>query len=56
MKNSPIVVALVSALLGCASLLAGVYLLAGPGWALVGGGLSFLVFALVILRGLGRAE
>lgn len=33
---------------------AGVYVLAGPGWALVAGGVPFFVFGAVIMRGLVR--
>lgn len=40
------------ALFGAASIVAGVYLLAGPGWALIGAGLFCVLAALALRMGL----
>lgn len=53
---NPIAVAVLVLLVGTGLAVAGVYLLAGPGWALIAGALPFLVFALVIFRGVRRAQ
>jgi hypothetical protein len=48
------VLALISllALASAGCIVAGVYLLAGPGWALISGGLVFSAAAFILLRGL----
>lgn len=44
-------VASVALVLGAACIVGGIYLLAGPGWALVSAGAPFLAFGAVITRG-----
>jgi hypothetical protein len=56
MKNlPPYAVGLLALVLGWSLLAAGVYLLAGPGWALISSAPPFVVFAAVIFRGISRA-
>lgn len=53
---SPHAVAALALLLAAGLAIAGVYLLAGLGWALIAGAVPLLLFALTILRGLHRAK
>lgn len=53
---NPILIALLAVVLGAGLAIAGVYLLAGPGWALIAGAVPPLLLALIILRGLHRAK
>ena len=61
MKNpkptlTPPVLAALLLLAGCGLAVAGVYLLAGTGWALIVGAVPLLLLASTILRGLSRAQ
>jgi hypothetical protein len=51
----PYAIGLLALVLGWSLLAAGVYVLAGLGWALVAGAAPFIVFAVVIFRGVARA-
>ena len=53
---TPPLLALLALLAGCALAVSGVYLLAGTGWALLAGAVPPLLFAMIILRGLKRAQ
>ncbi|MDP3228388.1 MAG: hypothetical protein Q8N13_10490 [Acidovorax sp.] len=53
---TPPLLALLALLAGCGMAVSGVYLLAGTGWALLAGACPLLLFALIILRGLKRAQ
>lgn len=53
---TPGTVALLSLVLGAGLAVAGIYLLAGLGWSLIGGAVPMLLLSLVILRGLHRAK
>ncbi|SFU81768.1 hypothetical protein SAMN04489707_102361 [Paenacidovorax caeni] len=53
---NPILIAFLALGLGAALCIAGVYLLAGLGWALIAGSVPLLVLAAIILRGLQRAQ
>lgn len=53
---NPILIAFLALGLGAALGIAGVYLLAGLGWALIAGAAPPLVLALIILRGVHRAQ
>ena len=52
----PYAVGLLALALGWSLLSAGVYLLAGIGWALLSASVPFITLALVLFRGLTRAE
>lgn len=53
---SPPVAALLALLVGAGLAIAGVYRLAGLGWALITGAVPPLLLAMIILRGLYRAQ
>lgn len=53
---NPILIVLLAVMLGVSLGIAGVYLLAGVGWALIAGAVPPLLLALIILRGLNRAK
>ncbi len=56
MKPSPYLVVGLALLLAFALLIAGIYLLAGLGWALIASAGSLSLLAVVILRGLAYAK
>ncbi|MGI4846843.1 MAG: hypothetical protein ACRYGK_01705 [Janthinobacterium lividum] len=51
----PYAVGLLALALGWSLVAAGVFLLAGLGWALISGAAPFVVLAIVIFRGIARA-
>lgn len=51
---SPPSVAVVSFVAGSSLAVAGVYQLAGPGWALIAGSVPLLLLSVVLIRGLTR--
>lgn len=53
---TPPLLALLALLAGSGLAVAGVYLLAGTGWALIAGAVPLLLLAATILRGLARAQ
>lgn len=53
---TPPLLALLALLTGCGMAVSGVYLLAGIGWALLAAAVPLLLFAMIILRGLKRAQ
>lgn len=53
---TPHVAALLALLVGAGLAIAGVYQLAGLGWALIAGALPPLLLVGIILRGLNRAQ
>lgn len=53
---TPQAAALLALLTGAGLAIAGVYLLAGLGWALIAGAVPLLLLAATILRGLHRAQ
>lgn len=53
---NPILIAFLALGLGAALCIAGVYLLAGLGWALIAGAVPLLMLAATILRGMHRAQ
>jgi hypothetical protein len=52
---SPAMLASVAILLGCGFVVAGLYLMAGLGWALIAASVPCFVFSILIFRGLTRA-
>lgn len=53
---NPILIAFLALGLGAVLCIAGVYLLAGLGWALIAGAVPLLMLAATILRGMHRAQ
>lgn len=54
--NLPATVAVIAAVAGIAASVTGVYLLAGPGWALIAGSLPLFAISILTFRGLLRGE
>lgn len=50
--NAPLTAAGLFMLVGCGLLVAGIYELAGQGWALLAGAIPCILLSVVILRGL----
>lgn len=50
--TSPMLYLLLFAIAGMAAITAGIYILAGIGWAFISGGIQFLACAALISRGL----
>ena len=51
---SPVTAAIISALIGAALVICGVYLLLGTGWAVLSGAPLFFAFTALLLKGLKR--
>lgn len=53
---APIILLVVMLVTGASCLVAGVFLLSGPGWALIAAAVQCLVIAVVLVRGLRRTQ
>lgn len=53
---TPTVVAVLALLVGAGLAVMGVYLLAGPGWALIASAVPMLLLSIIIFRGMQRAQ
>jgi len=56
MSGIPVIVALISALIGAAFAVGGTYVLAGLGWAMLVAAIPFLLFAWILFKGLGHGK
>lgn len=54
--NTPAIVGVAAAAAGVCAFVAGVYLLAGAGWALIASACPMLLLAAIIFRGLTHGE